>query len=300
MKFLVVDASIIIYSIYNTIGHLSTKAGEPTGLRYGFLRAMRAHQRAEKADRVVICFDSEGPVVKASEIENYKANRSWDGSKQDMYDQVPALKHMLELTQYDQVEARGYEADDCIAHVTARVLAHSPNNQVCILSSDNDLCQLIGPRCYAKDPGTKAIKNEQWVMDHFSVWPAQLLMLRAALGDVSDNLRGALAGRMRKELLQVLLTLPRYPQTPITADMIERAARALGLKDLREEFEDPEFRENLHKNLKVMALHLPPNIQVTKGIGDRPALEALFTQMEFNPTGNRSIWRHLGDFTGIK
>ena len=111
---LLVDASPLVYSNFDKIGHLSTSTGEPTGLRYGFMRSVRSYAERTSATKVVICFDTLGTPIKASNVPEYKLNRETTPTKQKMYNQVPALKEMIRLTWYSQAEAPGYEADDLI------------------------------------------------------------------------------------------------------------------------------------------------------------------------------------------
>jgi len=118
---LLIDASPLIYSNFNSIGFLESENGEPTGLRFGFLRSTRSYTEKNQADRTVLCFDLPGLVKKAEGHSTYKSNRVWTEEKNKMYGQVPELREMLSLTKYTQADAEGYEADDVIGSLARQM-----------------------------------------------------------------------------------------------------------------------------------------------------------------------------------
>lgn len=298
-RILIVDASPLIYAVYDTQGHLATKAGVPTGLRYGFLRSVRSYSEKVKADKIVIVFDTKAPVVKSEGREaEYKANRTWTESKATMYSQVPDLKQMLALTKWTSMEADGYEADDLIG---ALARAKSQRGDVCIIvSPDNDLAQLLSERVQIFVPGKSREKTKDHyktpedVFRDFGVWPEQLLVYRAICGDVSDNIAGI--GLEKSQCAQIANAFVRLPRKLLSAEAFFEVVVPLLSEELQRVFaQGTPFRYAFDQNYHLMSLHRPPNelLKVTKGAADPQAMEDLFKSLEFN-----SMFKFIGEYTG--
>lgn len=307
---LIIDASPLIYKVFTTQGQLSVQngphQGEPTGLRYGFLRSVRSYQNKCAADKVAICFDVRGPVAKAEGVEHYKANRVFTEEKKTMYSQVPALREMLDCTKWTQLEAEGFEADDVIAAL-ARAKA-AKGDRVTIVSPDNDLCQLIndgptsGSQGYvrvfrpasSREKTKDAMLDEAWVKSRYGVRPMHLLALRTMLGDASDNLPGLLgdssrgAGHLRVHLRQI--------QVPITAEMFWNVVPACCDQTTLDLMRTEHGITTINNNLQAMTLSSSEiKVKVTKG-GRNPAkLKEIFERLEFN-----SMMKFIPELTGTE
>jgi len=281
-RILLLDASPLIYAVYDAQGHLATSKGVSTGLRYGFLRSLRSYEKKLKVDTVAICYDLPGGSKKAEGIEEYKANRVMTEAKKTMYSQIPDLKEMLKHTRYSQIEAPGWEADDLIATL-ARVKA-ARGDEVFVISPDNDLAQLIGPRISIFMPGKKGAKDSfktaAQVYEYYGVWPEHLLILRAFCGDKSDNLDAALEhpGAV-SELKSVLNGLPRQTISlqQFYDDVVANYNDQIFVTELN------AAREKAERLYKVMSLPDVPTseLRIQKGGKDAKALLDLFVELEF-------------------
>jgi 5'-3' exonuclease len=142
---------------------------------------------------VAICCDSGKSFRKAINPE-YKAQRA---------ERDPALYHQMR-TAIELLKADGFpvwavpdmEADDIIATATTRVLNDIdgeglPRHDVLIVSSDKDLCAMIGPFVQMKRPDTGAVVDSDAVFAKFGVQPSQMLDYLSLCGDASDNIKGA-------------------------------------------------------------------------------------------------------------
>lgn len=286
---LILDASPLVYSTFAKVGHLSTKAGEPTGLRYGFIRSVRAYAEATKADKVLICYDTKSPIKKAHQsglAGVYKSTREKTDAKQTMYDQIPALKEMLSLTRYTQVEADGYEADDLIA-TWARSMERQ-GHRVQIITTDNDLTQVVSQNVSVympkKDKQKPYEKDPRWVQDKFGVLPPDLLFYRAAAGDTSDDLEGT-EKRLTASTKAIIYDCIKNAQGDVekyVASIVNR----LGM---------PE--EQIRGNLIAMELVEVPkaDMKITKGRKEKEALGELFKIMEAP-----SLEKWIDDYCGTK
>jgi DNA polymerase-1 len=282
-KILVLDASPLIYSVFNTQGWMSTKTGIPTGLCYGFLRSLRSYEKKTKADQVAIAFDVKGPIKKAAALPEYKSDRVWTESKQKMYDQVPALREMLQLTKYTQLDAEGYEADDIIGHLS-RVKA-AKGDEVTIISADNDMLQLIGERISIFRPGSSKKKTKDQILDRqsvrdiFGVWPEHLLVYRSMVGDRSDHIAGVVTGE------EAARSLAKYLTDTFPADKV------LTIDDIKSKIPSgsaADALEIVERNYHTMSLHKPEDLRIVKGERNREKLTELFVKLEF-----RSMMEHI-------
>lgn len=292
---LVIDASPLIYRVFSSIGHLATSKGEPTGLRFGFLRSVRSYQNKLKADKVAIVFDSKGPVKKAEGVKEYKANREFTDDKATMYGQVPALREMLSLTKWAQLDAPGYEADDIIATL-ARTKALR-GDRVTIVSPDNDFLQMVGAWINIFKPGSSKEKTKdqllsrKHVLDRFGVEPFQLLAYRAIVGDVSDNLSGAFSEK--SDIANSFRKKVEGRKTCIDRGNFWSYMEAVLGPELTAKMRTRE--EVINRNLQVMELVNVPGVQVKKGEKDLDKLEALFFELEFN-----SMFKYLNEICGVQ
>lgn len=271
---MLVDASPLIYQVWNSPqAKFTTKAGELTGLRYGFFRSIRSYAQATQADKVVVVFDAPGQVKKAEGIATYKANRVTTQAVVDMYSQVPKLKEALAKTGWSTVEAVGYEADDVIGTLTRKLIEQG--HQVTIISTDNDMAQLIALGAEIFMPSKKDAKaykkDSAWVWENFGVDPRGLLLWRAIEGDTSDNVAGLNLDRSSKATIkQEINTLAGSITRPLDPDDLIDEDSDLGL-----------FEATLRSNYSLMHLHDAVGIEITKGSADEQALLELFEQLEF-------------------
>lgn len=269
---LAIDASIIVYQQFASVGHLCTKEKEPTGLRFGFLRAVASYAKKFSADKVAIVWDGQGPIQKAEGIADYKGNRVVTPQKEQMWSQVPALKEMIGLTYWSQVWADGFEADDVIGTVARQMVAKG--HKVVIVTSDNDMSQLISKDIQIYVPGKDArLKSWQDVLDEFGVCPDLLVYYRAFAGDVSDNLSRVL-GHDQVEQYRIGLCGFKLPVLESTVVEWTREWMNQGVLT-RGQF--PKWEQNL----KAMKLQAPANVTVQKGARDKTKLFDLFQKLEF-------------------
>lgn len=285
---LIIDASPLIYAVYDTQGHLCTSEGDPTGLRYGFLRSVRSYKTRTKCNKVAICYDMPGQVKKAVQFTDYKANREMTEDKRKMYSQVPALKEMISFTHWTQLQAEGFEADDIVGNLALTKAARGM--RVVYVSPDNDLAQtLCHPRISRFIPGKKGGKDRYYtpedVKSDFGVWPEHLLVWRAIVGDRSDNLSGIGLAKPKEALIKEFLnTLPR--QVLGFHDALA-ALKAAGF--VTEDFDETKFEQNC----VVMSLPFPDDLKVTPGKKDEKELTRLFRNLQF-----KSMMKHIPELTG--
>lgn len=297
-RILIVDGSPVMYAQWSKVGHLKTTTGIMTGLRYGFLRSVRAYASTLLCDKVVIVWDSKGAVVKAEGRPEYKANRPWTTAKASMYSQLDELKQMLGLTTYTQAEAAGYEADDLIGTLTRSL--EKEGHDVWIVTPDHDMLQLVSDNVTVVWKGTtdKGIKwTKQLMMREKGIGPKGWLLYKAMQGDKSDNLTAAVTS---KDSLDIVASLLKGLE--LTEQLTSSAEENLEILDRA--LDDPSasiqfirnsisaVKSEILQNIKIMALTDPPDMVIKKGLRDKAGLTKLFVNLEF-----KSMMQHIDELT---
>ena len=178
-------------------GGLSTKAGIPTSVTYGFLKALLDNCRGLSPEGVVIAFDTATPSFRHEADAAYKAHR--EVAPEHFFEDLGNLQRILaEDLDLPLCEAPGYEADDVLGTLAEQ--AATAGWAVRILSGDRDLFQLVddsrdiavlymGGGPYAKSSGPVVVRREQ-VIARLGVPPEDVVDLKALTGDSSDNIPG--------------------------------------------------------------------------------------------------------------
>ena len=178
-------------------GGLSTKAGVPTSVTYGFLKALLENCKGLNPQGVVIAFDTAEPTFRHVEDVNYKAHR--DEAPAHFFEDLGNLQSLLaEALDLPLCLAPGFEADDVLGTLANR--AAGEGWRVRILSGDRDLFQLVdderdiavlymGGGPYARSSGPAEVRREE-VIARLGVPPEDVIDLKALTGDSSDNIPG--------------------------------------------------------------------------------------------------------------
>jgi len=178
-------------------GGLSTKAGVPTSVTYGFLKALLDNCKGLKPNGLVVAFDTAEPTFRHEADEAYKAHR--DVAPEHFFADLANLQQILaESLDIPLAMAPGYEADDVLGTLANR--AANAGWRVRILSGDRDLFQLVdddrdiavlymGGGPYAKNSGPTEIRRDG-VIAKLGVTPDEVVDLKALTGDSSDNIPG--------------------------------------------------------------------------------------------------------------
>jgi len=182
-------------------GGLSTKAGVPTSVTYGFLKALLDNCKGLRPQGLVVAFDTAEPTFRHEADAAYKAHR--DEAPEHFFADLDNLQQILkESLDIPLAMAPGYEADDVLGTLANR--AANEGWRVRILSGDRDLFQLVddqrdiavlymGGGPYAKSSGPIEMRREG-VIAKLGVTPEEVVDLKALTGDTSDNIPGVRGG----------------------------------------------------------------------------------------------------------
>ena len=188
----IIDGKSVFYRGYYAMPGLAMADGTPTGGVYGFVSLAIELIKKLNPDYVAVAWDKKGTNIrKRREIyPEYKAGRK--KAPDDFYEQIPILYELLEAFGWPLYELDDYEADDILGAFA--VEATEKGIETCLLTSDLDALQLVGPlvKVYALKNGLSNI--EEFHVDAFEkkygLRVDQFLDLKSLMGDSSDNLPG--------------------------------------------------------------------------------------------------------------
>jgi len=175
--------------------------GHHTGGLVGFLRSLGFLMRTIDPTRIICVFDGQASSASRKTIDpEYKANRNikritnWeifddkDDEFQSMTMQMGRLVEYLQCLPLTLISIDKVEADDTISYLAQKFGAN--NKRVTIVSSDKDFLQIVDENIEVYSPIKKVTYKKKEVQEEVGVLPENYLVMKALLGDNSDNLTG--------------------------------------------------------------------------------------------------------------
>ncbi|RYG70706.1 DNA polymerase I [bacterium] len=189
-KLLLVDGYSLLFRAFFSSPPFATKAGEPTGALYGFIRMVMKLLDENSPDYAVVAIDAPGNTFRHDSDENYKANRS--ETPPDLRSQQKLLHELLDGLSIPHYEHVGFEADDVIGTLATRGSAHG--QEVIIFTGDGDYLQLVDENVsvFLTRRGVTDLEayNPAAIMARFGFEAKQLPDFKGLKGDTSDNIPG--------------------------------------------------------------------------------------------------------------
>ncbi len=182
-----IDGNNQMYRAYHAIRGLTGPDGKSTNAVYGFVTMLRKLMADHEPAFVAAAFDLAGPTFRSALQADYKANRT--PMPGDLVEQVPLVHEACEAMGVRILTHSDYEADDVIATLATRAVAHGFD--VAIVTGDKDFFQMVDGhvRVYnPRDDGTWY--DGAGVKDKFGVRPDQVVDVLALMGDAIDNVKG--------------------------------------------------------------------------------------------------------------
>ncbi len=211
MKVMILDGNSIFNRAFYGIRALTAPDGLYTNAVYGFINILRKLVSEDAPDALCVAFDLKAPTFRHKMYSGYKADRK--GMPDEMAQQLPWLKDVLDAMNIPRYELEGYEADDIIGTVSA---ACEASGDLClIVTGDRDSLQLIGPSTHVKLVSTKAGRSETVEYDEaafvekYGFPPRSLVDCKALMGDSSDSIPGVagIGEKTAGELIRRFVTL---------------------------------------------------------------------------------------------
>ena len=192
MRLLLIDGNSILNRAFYGIKVLTTHTGVPTNALVGFLNIYHRLQDMVHAEAVAVAFDRKAPTFRHLKYDAYKAGRK--GMPDELAQQLPIMKELLTHMGIAVVEQDGFEADDILGTLSR---AASENGVECFIATgDRDSLQLVSETVTVLLATTRmgqpetVVYTPDTVMDKYGLTPAQLIDLKALMGDSSDNIPG--------------------------------------------------------------------------------------------------------------
>jgi DNA polymerase-1 len=274
-----VDGNSYVYRAFFATPYLSNSRGVPTNAIYAFLSMIRKLIKEEAPDVLTVVFDSKGPSFREEISREYKARRQ--PMPENMAAQFPHIKALLAAMGIPAVEKEGFEADDIIATVV-EVLKES-DTEICIVTSDKDLTQLVSPRVAIYDSMKNLRIGEEEVRAKFGVGPLLVVDYLALAGDPSDNIPGV-PGIGEKSARDLVSSFGDLEAIYGNLDRITKPA-------LREKLKAGREYADLSKKLATLRPDVPfENLGefLKMGEEDRESLRKLLRELEFT-----SLYREM-------
>lgn len=189
-KLVLIDGYSLVHRAFFALPPLQTAEGQPTNAVYGFLTMLLKLLDDEQPTHVAVVFDARGPTFRDELFADYKAHRP--ETPDDLRSQFPLVREACAALRIPVLERQGYEADDVLGTLARR--ASEAGWDVLIVTGDRDVLQLVGDRVQALITRRGITDLRRWdlaeIRSEYGLEPAQLIDVKALMGDTSDNIPG--------------------------------------------------------------------------------------------------------------
>ena len=192
MKLMVIDGNSIINRAFYGVRPLTTREGLHTNAVYGFVTTLQKLLDEESPEALCVTFDRREPTFRHLSYEGYKAQRK--GMPEELAQQLPVLKEVLDAMDIPRYELAGYEADDLIGTISRK--CEAAGWACVVVTGDKDSLQLITDKTKVKLVSTRMGQTttkdmtEEAFREAYGFDPIHIIDLKALMGDASDNIPG--------------------------------------------------------------------------------------------------------------
>jgi DNA polymerase-1 len=285
-KLFLVDAMGHVYrAFYAPMNRMNAPSGVPTKVPFLFNNILRRLLKDHKPDYLGIVFDTRKPTFRDKLFEKYKAQRQ--PMPDELSQQLPYVRRLVEAMRLPILEFDGYEADDVIGALAQQ--AAKKDLDVLLITNDKDMMQLVGDGVRVLRAGTGGVKNDvivdqARVREILGVAPEQVVDYMALMGDSIDNIPGAkgIGEKGAAELIQ------KYGNVE---NALDHAAEVPN-KRYREALQQQREQVLLSKQLAQISRDVPIQLDLQSLAlrdPDVSSLAALYRELGFN-----SLLKELG------
>lgn len=186
-KLVLIDGNSLINRAFYAMPVLTTKDGTFTNAVYGFMNMLFKMVADEKPTHIAVAFDLKAPTFRHKMYSEYKGTRK--PMPDELRPQIPLLKELLYVMGIKTFELEGAEADDIIG-----TIAKATHVKTIIITGDKDSFQLVDDETevhFTKRGLTDVdIYTSKNFLEKTEINPAQIIDLKALMGDASDNIPG--------------------------------------------------------------------------------------------------------------
>lgn len=266
-KFIIIDGHSLMYRAFYALPSLTNNDGLHTNVIYGFVNMINKLIEQYNPKYLAIAFDTKAPTFRHEQFEEYKIQRL--KMPEDMSEQIPYLKQILDAMQIERIEIDGYEADDIIG--TLSYITDKKNISTLIVTGDRDTFQLISQNVHVLITRKGISETEEFdrerLIEQYSVTPEQVVDLKGLMGDASDNIPG-IPGVGEKTALSLLEQFGNIENILNNTEHIKK-------NRVRENVEKNKEMARISKDLATIDKDVPIDIEISKYVYDGPDYEKL-------------------------
>ncbi len=279
MKLMVIDGNSIVNRSFYGVRPLTTRDGLYTNAVYGFVTTLQRLVEEERPEALCVTFDRREPTFRHLEYEGYKAQRT--GMPEELAQQMPVLKEVLDAMDIPRYELAGYEADDLIGSISRQCEAKGWD--CVVVTGDKDSLQLITDHTKVKLVSTRMGQTTTKDMtpetfrEAYGFDPIHIIDLKALMGDSSDNIPGVkgIGEKTAMALVQNFHTIDALYKA-----MPDIEAKPAAIKKLAEGEESARMCYRLATIVTSAPLEFAPEENLRRPA--KPELYSLFMRLEFN------------------
>ena len=277
-KLVLIDGHAVFHRAYHALPPLTTSKGELVNAVFGFTSMLLRAIDDIKPDYIAVAFDTAEPTFRHQEYTAYKAHRT--AAPEELHEQLPRSKEVLNVLNIPIFELAGYEGDDIIGTLVKQATENGiADLETIVVTGDRDTLQLVRPKVKIYTPGKSfsdvVYYDEKIVKEKYGLEPKQLIDFKALSGDASDNIPGV-RGIGDKGATKLLQEFGSLEEVYKNLDKIpERTRRLLE--------EDPEAAV-MSKKLSTIDQNVPIKLELSKCVladYDKKAATELFLDLEF-------------------
>jgi len=192
-KALLIDTFALAHRAYHALPPLVSPKGITVNGVYGFLLVLLKIIKEIQPDYIAAGCDTAKPTFRHQEYKEYKAKRI--KAPENFYEQIDIIKKFLLSLNIAIYEKEGYEADDILGTIVAKIKEKKdPDLQIIILTGDLDTLQLVDETTFVytlkRGLSDGIIYTPDEVIKRYGLTPNQLVDYKALKGDPSDNIGG--------------------------------------------------------------------------------------------------------------
>jgi DNA polymerase-1 len=295
------DSMAFIFRAYHAMQRqrpMTTRTGIPTAATYVFVNMINKLRKDFAPQLLAAVYDLHGPVFRDERAREMKPLRRWNAKTQsfdevdyagykanraetppDLLQQLPYIRRALEAFRIPILSYEGFEADDVIGTLAARLSALG--HRVFVVSSDKDMMQLVTPVVSILNP-TKdnLVLDPAGVESVLGVPPERVIDVMALRGDAVDNIPGApgIGDKGSVELIQ------QFGSVEAALDAAVATPDAIKRKAYRESLQNN--RDNILLSKELVTIHTAVPIEFSLDAmrtqpPDNAACRELFSELEF-------------------
>ena len=289
-RLLILDGHSLMYRAFFALPPLTNKEGIHTNAIYGFIKMLLKMKEEIKPDYIVTTFDKKAPTFRHKEYEEYKAGRA--KMPDELNEQFPIVKDILNKLAINIFEIEGFEADDLIG--TLSKFAEEKGIEVYIVTGDRDALQLATDNVRVvinkKGMSEKEIYDKNKMIEEYGVTPTEFIDVKGLMGDKSDNIPGV-PGIGNKTALKLI---KEYGSIENVLENVENISG----KKMKQNLIDYREQAILSKKLATICKDVPIEINLDE-IKSKEDYDIQGVKLLFQSLGFKSLVDNIGDNEGL-